>query len=279
MDRWDAATGVALIENEHISISMGATPFLQELVGEAEKTHAKLPSLRIYVCGGAAVPPALIRKANTILSNCQAFRVFGSSEVPLTTLGFIKPEQADLAAETDGEVVHYEVRIIGENEQVLGLFEDGEICVRGPAMFLGYADALQTAESFDAEGYFKTGDIGHLTAENAITITGRKKDLINRGGEKISAKEIEDILHRNPAIEEAAVIAIPHARLGETVGVYVILKEGQRLNLEDLTDHMRSSDVAKQKYPERLEIVDSFPRTASGKIRKDLLRLHARTTE
>jgi acyl-CoA synthetase (AMP-forming)/AMP-acid ligase II len=75
------------------------------------------------------------------------------------------------------------------------------------------------------------------------------------------------------------VIAIPHARLGETVGVYVILKEGQRLNLEDLTDHMRSSDVAKQKYPERLEIVDSFPRTASGKIRKDLLRLHARTTE
>jgi acyl-CoA synthetase (AMP-forming)/AMP-acid ligase II len=255
---------------------MGATPFLQELVAEAERRQRRLPSLRIYVCGGAAVPPALIRKAHSVFQNCMPFRVFGSSEVPLTTLGYVDPSQVDLAAETDGAVVHYDVRVTDDEGQVLPTGTEGEICARGPAMFLGYADPAQTRESFDAAGYFKTGDLGVLTPDNAIVITGRKKDLINRGGEKISAKEVEDVLHTHPAIAEAAVVSVPHARLGETVGAFVILKKGLSLDLEQISQHMVAAGVARQKSPERLMLVEEFPRTASGKIRKDLLRAEAR---
>jgi acyl-CoA synthetase (AMP-forming)/AMP-acid ligase II len=276
MERWNAAEGLDLIEREGVSISMGATPFLQELVAEAESRGRRLPSLRIYVCGGAAVPPALIRKARIVFQNCMPFRVFGSSEVPLTTLGYVDPGQLDLAAETDGAVVHYDVRVTDDEGGVLPVGEEGEIRARGPAMFLGYAEPAQTRDSFDTAGYFKTGDLGVITHFNAIVITGRKKDLINRGGEKISAKEVEDVLHTHPAIEEAAVVAVPHARLGETVGAFVILKKGQSLDVEQISQHMVAAGVARQKCPERLIFVEEFLRTASGKIRKDLLRADAR---
>jgi acyl-CoA synthetase (AMP-forming)/AMP-acid ligase II len=272
MERWNAAEGVEVIEREQATISIGATPFLHELLAEAEKQGKRLPSLRTYACGGAAVPPALVRKASEVLDNCRAFRVFGSSEVPLTTLGFIGPDQLDLAAETDGEIVHYEVRVVDDEGRILPPGQEGEICARGPAMMLGYADPQQTAESFDADGYFRTGDLGHITPERAIVITGRKKDLINRGGEKISAKEVEDILHQHPAIEEAAVVAMPHERLGETICTYVTLKAGQELSFDQMIAHVAKSGVAKQKYPECLVVLDAFPRTASGKIRKDRLR-------
>lgn len=272
MERWNAAEGVALIDREQATMSMGATPFLHELLAEAEKQGKRLPSLRTYACGGAAVPPALVRKASEVLENCRAFRVFGSSEVPLTTLGFVGPDQLDLAAETDGEIVHYDVRVVDDEGRSLPPGQEGEICARGPAMMLGYADPQQTAESFDVGGYFLTGDLGHITPERAIVITGRKKDLINRGGEKISAKEVEDILHQHPAIEEAAVVAMPHDRLGETVCAYVTLKANQELSFDQMIAHVARSGVAKQKYPERLVVLDAFPRTASGKIRKDRLR-------
>jgi len=276
MERWNAAEAVDIIEREQISASMGATPFLHELLTEAQRRGVRLPSLRLFACGGAEVPPALIRQAGAVLQNCRAFRVFGSSEAPLVTLGFVRDGSEELAAETDGEVVHYEVRIVDDDGHELPQGQEGEICVRGPAMSLGYASPAQTAESFDAEGFFATGDLGRLTAERAILITGRKKDLINRGGEKISAKEVEDILHRHPAVSEAAVVSMPHARLGESVCAYVIVKDGQSLSLDALLDSVAHAGVAKQKYPERLVLVDTFPRTASGKVRKDQLRLDIR---
>lgn len=272
MDTWNAAEGVRLIQETGASMSMGATPFLQELLAEAEKRGTDLPSLRVYACGGAAVPPELILRARRQLANCHAFRVFGSSEVPLVTLGFIGNNQDDLAARTDGEVVHFEVRITDDEGNTLPPGAEGEICARGPAMMLGYANPDQTGEAIDEEGYFHTGDLGILTKDNAIVVTGRKKDLINRGGEKISAKEVEDVLHQHPAIAEAAVVAMPHARLGETVCAYVIPKKGDTLSFEELSEHIAQSGIAKQKTPEKLMLVEDFPRTASGKIRKDLLR-------
>jgi non-ribosomal peptide synthetase component E (peptide arylation enzyme) len=141
---------------------------------------------------------------------------------------------------------------------------------------VGYASAEQTAECFDADNFFATGDLGRITPDGAVLITGRKKDLINRGGEKVSAKEVEDILHQHPAIEEAAVVAMPHARLGETVCAYVVLKPGRALSFAELTASVAAAGVARQKYPERLVLVDSFPRTASGKVRKDRLRADIR---
>jgi acyl-CoA synthetase (AMP-forming)/AMP-acid ligase II len=137
-------------------------------------------------------------------------------------------------------------------------------------MFMGYADEKQTQDAITEDGYFRTGDIGCITSEGGILITGRKKDLIIRGGENISVKEIEDVLHTHPAVQEVTVVAMPHERMGEGVCAYVILRGDA--DAAALAAHIQASGLAKQKTPERFEFVTDFPRTASGKIRKDLLR-------
>lgn len=276
MERWNAVEALDLIDAEQVTASVGATPFLHELLSAAEAGGRRLPSLQVFACGGAEVPPALICKSYEVLGQCRAFRVYGSSEVPLTTLGFAGVGEMEMAASTDGQIADYEVRILDDEGNRLSVGQEGEICVRGPSMFLGYGDSEATAASFDADGFFATGDLGRVTSEGAIVITGRKKDLINRGGEKVSAKEVEDILHRMPAIKEAAVVAMPHARLGETLCAYVIAQPGAGLDLDALLAFVAASGVARQKYPEHLVVVDDFPRTASGKIRKDRLRADIR---
>lgn len=274
MESWNAEAALALIRRYEVAGTVAATPFLTELANAARAAGNRLPSLRFFACGGAAVPPEVIPAANTAFENCHAFRVFGSSEVPLVTLGYPSAADAHLAATTDGAVVDYDVRIVDDagNDVVPGA--EGEILARGPAMFMGYADPAQTAEALTADGYFRTGDIGFLTAQGAIVISGRKKDLIIRGGENISAREIEDVLHAHPAVREAAVVAMPHERLGEGVCAYVILAADADAAL--LAAHVGASGLARQKIPERFCFVDELPRTASGKIRKDQLRALAR---
>lgn len=218
------------------------------------------------------MPPDLIPSANAAFDNCRAFRVFGASEVPLVTFGW--PDNEALAATTDGAIVDYDVRIVDADEQDVADGQEGEILARGPGMMLGYADEAQTREAISADGYFRTGDLG-VRAAGAITITGRKKDLIIRGGENISAKEIEDVLHAHPAVKEAAVVAMPHARLGEGVCAYVIAA-GTAPSAEELAAHVAASGLARQKIPERFEFCEDLPRTASGKVRKDVLRAQVR---
>jgi acyl-CoA synthetase (AMP-forming)/AMP-acid ligase II len=258
MESWNADAALGLIEQHQVTGTVAATPFLTELANAARAAGTSLPSLKFFACGGAAVPPDVIPNANAAFENCRAFRVFGSSEVPLVTLGYPAVGAEKLAATTDGAIIDYEVKILN----------DGEILARGPAMFLGYADAKQTAEAITEEGYFRTGDIGCITPEGALLITGRKKDLIIRGGENISAKEIEDALHTHADVREAAVVAMPHARLGEGICAFII----GTASADTLIIHIAASGLAKQKTPERFEFVTDFPRTASGKIRKDQLR-------
>lgn len=272
MEVWNAKDALELIEEHQIAGTVGATPFLTELANAASAAGTRLPSLKFFACGGAAVPPDVIPSAIKAFANCAAFRVFGSSEVPLVTLGY--PARADmaLAATTDGAIIDYDVRIVDDRDQDVPTGQEGEILARGPAMFLGYADQQQTADAITSDGYFRTGDLGVVTAQGALTITGRKKDLIIRGGENISAKEIEDVLHTHPAVLETAVVAMPHPRLGEGICAYVILRDGQSVDAAGLAAHVEASGLAKQKIPERFEFVTDFPRTASGKIRKDMLR-------
>jgi len=272
MEAWDAADAVSLIETHGVVGTVAATPFLTELSRAANAAGTRLPSLRFFACGGAAVPDEVIPAANAAFENAHAFRVFGSSEVPLVTLGFPGGDSEMLAATTDGEIIDYEVRVVDAHDNELAAGEEGEILARGPAMFLGYADKDQTEEAITPDGFFRTGDLGVRTVDNAIIITGRKKDLIIRGGENISAREIEDVLHAHPGVTEAAVIAMPHARLGEGVCAYIIPDGALRPDASALTDHVAASGLAKQKIPERFEFVEDFPRTPSGKIRKDLLR-------
>ncbi len=272
MEAWNAADAVRPIDQHKVAGTVAATPFLTELANTAAAAGSRLPSLRFFACGGAAVPADVIPAANKAFENCKAFRVFGSSEVPLVTFGYPAAADERLAATTDGAIIDYEVRIVDDNEQDLPAGSEGEILARGPAMFLGYTDPQQTADAISADGYFRTGDIGCITPEGALLITGRKKDLIIRGGENISAKEIEDVLATHPSVKEATVVAMPHERLGEGICAYIILRDGHEGDAKALAAHVQASGLAKQKTPERFEFVADFPRTASGKIRKDVLR-------
>lgn len=269
MESWNAEQALALIDRHQAVGTVAATPFLVELAAAARASGNRLPSFRFFACGGAAVPADLIPAANAAFDHCRAFRVFGASEVPLVTFGW--PNVEALAATTDGAVVDYEVRIVDHEDRDLPDGREGEILARGPGMMLGYADEAQTREAITTDGFFRTGDLGVRTEDGAITITGRKKDLIIRGGENISAKEIEDVLHAHPAVREAAVVAMPHERLGEGVCAYVIA-DGEAPSPQALAAHIADSGLAKQKIPERFEFREDFPRTASGKVRKDLLR-------
>jgi acyl-CoA synthetase (AMP-forming)/AMP-acid ligase II len=269
MESWNADEALALIDRHQAVGTVAATPFLVELAAAARASGNRLPSFRFFACGGAAVPADLIPAANAAFDHCRAFRVFGASEVPLVTFGW--PNVESLAATTDGAIVDYAIRIVDHEERDLPDGQEGEILARGPGMMLGYVDEAQTREAITADGYFRTGDLGVRTEEGAITVTGRKKDLIIRGGENISAKEIEDVLHAHPQVREAAVVAMPHERLGEGVCAYVIAA-GETPSAQDLAAHIAASGLARQKTPERFEFRDDFPRTASGKVRKDVLR-------
>ncbi|MEP5765707.1 MAG: AMP-binding protein [Halieaceae bacterium] len=271
MERWDADAAIDYIHKVGGTMTVGATPFLLELLDAAERRQDGLPSMRQFSCGGAGVPPQLIRRAYQVLDNCITVRVYGSTEVPLVSYGW--RDNPELAATTDGQLYAFEVKILDDEGNEVGVGEDGEIAARGPGMLLGYADAEQNAEAHTADGFFLTGDIGQITAEGAVLITDRKKDIIIRGGENLSAKEIEDALHHHPAIKEAAVVSMPHERLGEGVCALVIPADATAPpSLEEVARFTDSQGLARQKIPEKLVIVDDLPRTPSGKVRKDVLR-------
>lgn len=273
MERWNAAEAVDLIAQHGVTFSVGATPFLQELVAEVQARNVALPSLRLFMSGGAPVPPEVVYRANDALPGCLTFRVYGSTEAPTVTLGIRDRSEAALGATTDGRIVNHEVRIVdAQSGTTVAGGAEGEICSRGPELMLGYTESRFTEEAFDADGYFHTGDLGYRSHGDFLTVSGRKKDLIIRGGENLSPKEIEDVLHRHPAIQEVAIVAMPHARLGETVCAFVIARPGQTVDVALLAAYLAQAGLARQKFPERVELVEDLPRTASGKVQKNLLR-------
>lgn len=273
IDRWDAAQAVPYIDQVQATACVAATPFLKELIDEAERQSSRLPSMRIFACGGASVSAELILRASQATERMRAIRVYGATEVPLVTKGFLGANELGLAAETDGRVIGYEVKVVDAGNVEVPEGRPGELLIRGPSMMVGYTDAEETEKAIDADGYFKTGDIGLLTADMAIVVTARLKDLIIRGGENLSPKEIEDALMRHPAIAESAVVAMPHPRLGEGVCAFISIRPGTEApSLMDIADFLEREGLARQKFPERIEYIADFPRTPSGKIRKDVLR-------
>ncbi|WP_346839454.1 AMP-binding protein [Microbulbifer sp. SAOS-129_SWC] len=273
MARWDADAAVEFIQRIAATASVGATPFLVELLAAAKRHNTKLPSMRLFACGGASVPPKLIDQCYDELENCRAFRVYGSTEAPVITQGFVGDGQQGLAAATDGMIYGYDIKIVDDSGSSLPVGCEGEIAVRGAGLMLGYADPEQNRASHDTDGYFYTGDIGMCTEDQAILITDRKKDIIIRGGENISAREIEDVLYEHPGIREVAVVAMPHERLGEGVCAYIVpVGNPLSIDLKGVAAFASKAGMARQKIPEHIEVVQDLPRTASGKVKKDILR-------
>lgn len=273
MDRWNAADAVRLIESFQITLSNGATPFLAELVAQLEASGQQLPSLRLFATGGAPVPSNLVLRASQLLPNCRIFRAYGCSEAPTISLGLAQNDPPELGMNTDGLIYNHEVRIVDiETGITLEPGHSGEILTRGPEVMLGYTSARHTTDAFDEDGFFRTGDIGLVDGNGYITITGRKKDLIIRGGENLSPKEIEDALYKHPSIRDVAVVAMPHARMGETPCACVVLKEGTSLDFDDMKDFLENARFARQKFPEKLIIFQALPHNAAGKVLKQELK-------
>jgi cyclohexanecarboxylate-CoA ligase len=276
MDKWVVAEAAELIDRRGVTFMVGATPFLAELVDYAETHGLSLPSLRLFGCGGAPVPPELVYRAHRTFERCVVTRIYGSTEAPTVTLGVTGRECEWLAAETDGPIVGHEVQIVDPNTggEIASNLE-GEIATRGPELFLGYLNPEDEVGAFNSSGFFLTGDLGKYVHTNSLVITGRKKDLIIRGGENIAPKEIEDVLFTREGVSEAAVVAIPSSRLGEGVGAFIVPRSGSQLDSAQLREYVMSQGLALQKCPEVFFFVSELPKTASGKVRKDLLRQKA----
>lgn len=277
-DVWDADRALELIERERCSVVIGATPFLHGLATSPELARRDVSSLRVFGCGGADVPPELIRSASRALG-IRASRLYGSTECPAVTGSALRaPERCH--AETDGAPIGGgEARVVSEEDgAVLG--EPGArglLQVRGPELCLGYLDPALNDAAFDADGWFATGDVATIDAEGCVRIAGRAKDVIVRGGENISAKEVEDLLFEHPAVREVAVVGYPDAVLGERACAFVVA-DGS-LTLDALVAFLRAREVANQKLPERLRVVGELPTTSSGKVQKFRLRAALRDEE
>ncbi|MBO6716713.1 MAG: AMP-binding protein [Rhizobiaceae bacterium] len=271
---WDADRAVSDIEVGGCTFMAGATPFLQGLIDASERAGTSLPSLRRFICGGASVPPELVRRGLARFPNAVVSRAYGSSEVPLVCPGIRNRAEAEVRAETDGEC-EAELRIIGPDGEQVPDGEPGEIAVKAARMFLGYLDPRDDEGVFLDDGFFMMGDLGRRIDGKYLQITGRTKDIIIRKGENISPLEIENALARHDAVRQAAVIGVPDAERGEMVVAFVIPSEGRGFAFADMAAHLDRLGLAKQKFPERLEVVTSFPVNAVGKVQKNQLRERA----
>jgi acyl-CoA synthetase (AMP-forming)/AMP-acid ligase II len=260
IDRWDPDRVLDIMLEADIGAGTGASVFLASLMNHPNFSPEHATRMPRIGLGGAPVPVSLGEQAEA--NGITIIRAYGSTEHPSVTSG----EFDDPAAKrhgTDGRArIGVEIRLV-----------DGEIWSRGPDLCAGYTDPELTKRAFDADGWYHTGDVGMLDADGFLTITDRVNDVIIRGGENISAAEVENALDTLPEIAEVAVVAAPDARLGEHACAVVRLATGTgSIDLATITAHLERVGLARQKWPEEVRVVDDFPRTAAGKVRKVDLR-------
>jgi acyl-CoA synthetase (AMP-forming)/AMP-acid ligase II len=256
---------LAAYRRHGVTMAGGSTAFYSLFLAEQRKQppgEKLIPTLRLLSGGGAPKPPELYKEVVRELG-CRLTHGYGMTEAPMITMGSPRDPEERLATTEGRPPASMEIRIV-----------DGEVRLRGEAVCQGYTDPLLTAESFDAEGWFRTGDLGRLTDDGYLVLTGRLKDIIIRKGENISAKEIEELLYAHPGIADAAVIGLPDPERGERVCAVVEQSAGAGpLTLADITAYLREAGLATQKLPEQLETVDALPRNETlRKVLKYKLR-------
>lgn len=270
MDGWDPNAAVDLIVEHKVTRSGGAPFFLATLLDAVEVTDRDVSSMRFFGCGGAGVAPTLMERADAV--GWLSHRSYGSTEHPSVTAGW-QGDALEKRAYTDGRALPgVEISIRDESGVEVPQGDPGQVCSRGPDMFLGYARDELNRAAFSDDGFYMSGDLGVLDADGFLTITDRIKDIIIRGGENISAREVEEVLMRHPSVGEAAVTSMPDERYGEKVCAFVVCVADSSLSFEEMQVHFEAAGIAKQKWPERLEIVTDFPRTLAGKVKKYQLR-------
>lgn len=264
---------LALLEQQRCTCMLGATPFVYDLLNVLEKQPADLSALRFFLCGGTTIPKKVARECQQL--GIKLLSVYGSTESsPHAVVNLDDPLSRFM--HTDGyAAAGVEIKVVDDARKTLPPGCEGEEASRGPNVFMGYFDEPElTARALDEEGWYYSGDLCRMDEAGYIKITGRKKDIIVRGGENISSREVEDILLQHPKIHDACVVAMPDERLGERSCAYVVLKAPHHsLSLEEVVAFFSRKRVAKYKYPEHIVVIEKLPRTASGKIQKFLLRI------
>jgi cyclohexanecarboxylate-CoA ligase len=268
-DVWSANVALERIRTFGVTFAMGATPFLADLIDTAAREGDAGP-LRTFLSAGAPIPRLLVQQAREEIG-VKVLSAYGMTENLLVSAA--RPDDPEQkVSETDGAPsLGLELRVVDTKGNRLSPGQPGRLQTRGASTFVGY---LKRPEHYnvDGEGWFDTGDLARLDADGYVTITGRWKDVIIRGGENIPVVEIENVLYRHPAVRQIAIVAMPDARLGERACAFVVAREAASLAFTDMQEFLLKSGVARSYWPERLELVEAMPMTASGKIQKFVLR-------
>ena len=266
---------VRILDEQGVTLAGSGTVFHQVYLAAQKKAdHAIFTQVRAFPGGGAPKPPQLhfdMREAfpgsKGILSG------YGLTEAPILTMSGVGDDDDDLAHTEGAAMPGVELKLVTLDGRVAGVGEEGEVRAKAPQLMSGYLDSSLDVDAFDDDGYFRTGDLGHLNERGMLVITGRLKDVIIRKGENVSAKEVEDHLYTHPKVADAAVIGLPDADRGEMVCAVVATADGEEpLTFDEMVEHLKGEGLMIQKVPERLELVDAIPRNPAGKILKHDLR-------
>lgn len=274
MPDWEPVRSLEEIARYRCSVSVTATTFLQMLMDAYDSGRHDTSSLRAWVCAGSPIPRAVVERARRLLPTTKILSLYGRSE-NLTTTTCTVADDPERALASDGSALPFSAVMIVDNDGLEApVGTEGDIAYKGPSHMLGYlGQPEETAALYTPDGYSRSGDLGVMDPDGFVRVTGRTKDIIIRGGMNISVREIEDLLAAHPAVRTAAAIGMPDERLGERVCCYLVPVDQSAIpTLAALKEYLTGKGVAVQKTPERLEVLDALPTTATGKIQKHLLR-------
>jgi cyclohexanecarboxylate-CoA ligase len=274
-DIWNADQAALLIQDEAVTYTMGSTPFLADLTDSPAVDHTDMSSLRTFVSSGAPIPSTLVQRATQRLG-ARIISAWGMSENGSVTTT-VPGDPDDRIFGTDGVALPgIEVRVVDSNGNAVETGTAGRLQCRGISMFVGYFRRPELNQA-TSDGWFDTGDLARMDADRYIRITGRAKDIIIRGGENVPVVEIENLLYRHPAIRQVAIVGVPDPRLGERACAFVVLREGEHLDFAEMVTYLERQKLARQYFPEYMEVLPQMPMTVSGKIQKFQLREMAKS--
>jgi acyl-CoA synthetase (AMP-forming)/AMP-acid ligase II len=274
MAKWTPSAGIEEITRFGCTAAVTAPTFLHTLLADYDPERHDLSSLRLWTCAGAPIPAAVVERAGAALPNVKVLSLYGRSENLVTTTCSVTDDVSRALTSDGAAMPGAEVRIVGEDGNEVPRGAEGDIAYRGPAHMVEYlANPEDTAAMFTEDGFSRSGDLGKMTDDGYVRVTGRTKDIVIRGGMNISVREIEDHLAHHPNLHAFSVVGMPDERLGERVCCFVVTKSGHNTpTVDDLREFLLEKGMPIQKTPERVVAVDSLPMTATGKVLKQELR-------